>query len=96
MLKLRAVLGSSARLRDESLAPLLAEWKGQLKRATDPADLRSILSDVDTPSLFGDPTLWLVRGSEAWLKSKAAELVPLAGAEALGAVAMMRSAVADD
>lgn len=83
MLKLRAVLGSSARLRDESLAPLLAEWSGPLKRATDPADLRSILSDVDTPSLFGDPTLWLVRGSEAWLKGKAAELAPLAGAEAL-------------
>jgi DNA polymerase III delta subunit len=77
------VLGSSARLRDEALAPLLAAWSGPLKRATDPADLRSILSDVDTPSLFGDPTLWLVRGSEAWLKGKAAELAPLAGAEAL-------------
>jgi DNA polymerase III delta subunit len=83
MLKLRAVLGTSARLRDESLAPLVAEWKGPLKRATDPADLRSILSDVDTPSLFGDPTLWLVRGSEAWLKGKAAELAPLAGCEAV-------------
>ena len=83
MLKLRAVLGSSARLRDESLAPLVAEWSGPLKRATDPADLRSILSDVDTPSLFGDPTLWLVRGSEAWLKGKAAELAPLAGCEAV-------------
>ncbi len=83
MLKLRAVLGTSARLRDESLAPLVAEWSGPLKRATDPADLRSILSDVDTPSLFGDPTLWLVRGSEAWLKGKAAELAPLAGCEAV-------------
>ena len=83
MLKLRAVLGSSARLRDEALAPLLAEWKGPVKRAADPSDLRSILSDVDTPSLFGDPTLWLVRGSEAWLKGKAADLQPLAGVEAL-------------
>jgi len=83
VLKLRAVLGSSARLRDEALAPLLATWSGPIKRAVDPGDLRSILSDVDTPSLFGDPTFWLVRGNEAWLKSKAAELAPLAGAEAL-------------
>ncbi len=83
MLKLRAVVGSSARLREEALAPLLAAWAGPIKRAVDPGDLRSILSDVDTPSLFGDPTLWLVRGSEAWLKGKASDLALLAGAEAL-------------
>ena len=83
MLKLRAVLGTSARLRDEALAPLLAAWNGPIKRTVDPADLRSILADVDTPSLFGDPTLWLIRAGEPWLKSKSADLMTQVGVEAL-------------
>ncbi len=95
MLKLRAVIGSSARLRDQALAPLLAAWSGPIKRAVDPADLRSIISDVDTPSLFGDPTLWLVRGTEVWLKGKAADLTPLAGAEALAGGLILAAAGID-
>lgn len=83
-LKLRFVVGSSSRLRDEALAPLLAEWTGTVKRAADPADLRSILVDIDTPSLFGEPTLWLVRGGEAWVKQKAADLQAMVGQEAAG------------
>jgi DNA polymerase III delta subunit len=83
MLKLRAVLGSSIRLRDDALAPVVAAWTGPVKRAVEPADLRSIIADVDTPSLFGDPTLWVVRGSENWVKQKSADLAPLAGLEAL-------------
>ncbi len=83
MPKLRAVVGSSARLRDAALAPLLEAWTGPVKRSVEPADLRSIIADVDTPSLFGDPTLWLVRGGEQWLKGKAADLVALVGQPAL-------------
>ncbi len=84
MFKLRAVLGSSARLRDEALVEVLAEWKGSLRRASDPGDLRSVLTDIDTPSLFGEPTCWLLRCSEAWLKQKAADLQPLVGQECDG------------
>lgn len=83
MLKLRAVLGSSIRLRDDALGPVVSAWTGPVKRAVEPSDLRSIIADVDTPSLFGDPTLWVVRGSENWVKQKSADLAPLAGAEAL-------------
>jgi len=84
MLKVRAIVGASARLRDEALAPLLAAWTGAVKRAADPADLRSILVDIDTPSLFGQPTLWVVRGGENWVKQKAADLQALVGQEGDG------------
>jgi DNA polymerase III delta subunit len=93
--KLRAVIGASARLRDEALAPLVAEWTGAVRRASDPGELRAILADVDTPSLFGDPTLWVVRGSEAWIKQKAADLAPLAGAEALAGAMILVAASLD-
>lgn len=94
MLKLRAVLGSSARLRDAALAPLTAAWSGPVKRVADPGELRAILADADTPSLFGDPTLWVVRGSEAWLKRCAADLAPLAGTEAVaGAVILVAAGI---
>ena len=57
--------------------------------------LRSIVTDIDTPSLFGDPTLWLIRGSDAWLKGKAADLVPLAGVEAVAGGLILAAAGLD-
>lgn len=95
MLKLRAILGPSVRLRDEALAPLVAAWTGTVRRASDPADLRSILVDMDTPSLFGEPTLWVVRASEAWIKSKAAELNAVAGQESAGGSLLLVAAKID-
>lgn len=95
MLKLRAILGPSVRLRDEALAPQVAAWTGTVRRAADPADLRAILVDMDTPSLFGEPTLWVVRASEAWLKTKAAELNPVAGQESAGGCLLLVAAKID-
>lgn len=79
MHKLMAVVGPSVRLRDEALARLLAGWRGAVKRAHEPADLAAVLLDIDADSLFGTPTLWLLRASEAWLQRHAAALAPLAG-----------------
>jgi DNA polymerase III delta subunit len=88
-MKLRAVVGESSRLRDEALAPLVAAWTGTVRRVAEPSDLRSVLVDVDTPSLFGEPTLWVVRASENWLKSRVDELSPLIGIEADGGGALI-------
>lgn len=95
MLKLRAVLGPSVRLRDEALAPLVAAWTGPVRRTSDPADLKAVLVDIDTPGIFGDPTLWVVRASEPWLKSKASELQPVAGAESTGGGIILVAAKVD-
>lgn len=95
MLKLRAILGPSVRLREEALVPQVAAWSGTLRRASDPADLRAILSDMDTPSLFGEPTLWVVRASEAWIKSKGAELNTVAGQETTGGGLLLVAAKVD-
>jgi DNA polymerase III delta subunit len=33
--------------------------------------MERIVLDLDTPSMFGDPTLWLIRGDGAWIRKHA-------------------------
>jgi DNA polymerase III delta subunit len=94
-MKLRAVVGPSARLRDEALAGLVAGWTGPVKRAVEPDGMRAILADADTPSLFGDPTLWVVRGSDRWLAAQSADLAPHAGQEVLAGAVIVVAAGLD-
>lgn len=85
-----AIVGSSVRLRDEALAPLRAEWTGEVKRVIEPDDLPRLLLDLDTPSLFGIPALWLVRGDGRWWQRHAELLQPLLGRESgSGALVML-------
>lgn len=93
--KLRALVGPSQRLRDGSLAGLIGAWDGQVRRASDPADLRGILADIDTPGLFGGTTLWVVRASEAWIRQHAATLAPLAGTPAAAGALLLSAATID-
>jgi DNA polymerase III delta subunit len=69
--RLHLVLGASLRLRDELLAALLAQWSGPVKRVVEPSDLDRIILDLDTPSLFSDPALWVVRCDGVWLRRQA-------------------------
>lgn len=86
--RITAIVGPSARLRDEALAPLLAAWRGELKRVVEPDDLARILLDLDTPSLFSEPALWLVRADTAWVK-RHAEALAQAAAQPMGAGALV-------
>ncbi len=66
--RITAIVGSSMRLRDEALKHLLADWPGPVERHPEPDDLTSLLAALDSPTLFGDPPLLVVRGDERWLK----------------------------
>ncbi|MCX8039072.1 MAG: hypothetical protein N3B15_00625 [Planctomycetota bacterium] len=77
MQKLSAVVGPSVGLREEALRKHLAAWRGEVKRVAEPTDLQRVLADIDAPSLFGAPSLWVIRASEAWQRSHAAVLLPL-------------------
>src|SRR5687767_6260645 len=87
--RLHLITGDSLVLRDELLPRVLAGWTGPVKRVVEPADLSRIVLDLDTPSLFEDPALWLVRCDGRYLRKHAEVLLPLAGvAPAAGVVVM--------
>lgn len=79
MQRLTAVVGPSVRLRDELLQPLLAGWGGEVKRTVEPEDVPALLMDLDTPSLFSTPALWLVRCDAPWIKRHADALAGAVG-----------------
>jgi len=66
--RLHAVIGTSLRLRDELVRGLVGQWQGPVKRVVEPPDLERLVLDLDTPSLFSDPALWVVRGDPGWLR----------------------------
>lgn len=66
--RIQAVVGSSWRLRDERVAELCSTWSGPVKRVAEPDDLPGLLLGLDTPSLFEDPALTVVRASAPYLK----------------------------
>ncbi|MBA3847755.1 MAG: hypothetical protein H0X45_14080 [Planctomycetes bacterium] len=66
--RIQAVVGASWRLRDERVAELCATWSGPVKRVAEPDDLPGLLLGLDTPSLFEEPALTVVRASAAYLK----------------------------
>lgn len=69
--RLHAVVGDSLRLRDEWTQGLVGQWQGPVKRVVVPTDLERIILDLDTPSLFSEPALWVVRGDSAWVRKNA-------------------------
>ena len=75
LLRLQAVVGPSVRLRDALLADLLAEWTGPVQRLIEPPDLATLLLDLDTPSLFGDSALLVVRADQNYVVKHADLLV---------------------
>lgn len=77
--RLHAVVGRSLRLRDEVVQGLLRQWSGAVKRVIEPSDIDRIILDLDTPSLFSDPALWIVRGEGAWLRRHAEALARAIG-----------------
>ncbi len=87
--RLHLIIGDSLVLRDELLPQVLAQWSGPIKRVVEPADLSRIILDLDTPSLFEDPALWLVRCDGRYLRKHAESLLPLAGAPATAGVVVM-------
>ncbi|MEK7412054.1 MAG: hypothetical protein AAB263_01920 [Planctomycetota bacterium] len=90
MLKLQAILGPSVRLRDVALKELLSTWTGSVRRSTEPTDLRSILIDIDTPSFLGEPTLWIIRAGENWIKQQVETLATLVGKDiSVGAIVLV-------
>ncbi len=79
LLRLQAVVGPSLRLREVLVAELVAAWTGPVQRLTDPADLPTVLLDLDTPSLFGDSALVVVRADQALLRKHADALLAQIG-----------------
>lgn len=75
-MRLRAVVGSSTRLREEALAEVRRTWSGPVQVVTEPDDLDTLLYGLDAPPLFGEPPLVVLRASEAWVKSRQEAFVP--------------------
>jgi DNA polymerase III delta subunit len=87
--RLHLITGDSLVLRDELLPQVLAGWTGPVKRVVEPADFSRIVLDLDTPSLFEDPALWLVRCDARYLRKHAEVLLPLAGVPPVAGVVVM-------
>ena len=87
--RLHLITGDSLVLRDEILPQVLAGWTGPIKRVVEPADLSRIVLDLDTPSLFEDPGLWLVRCDGRYLRKNAELLLALAGVPAVAGLVVM-------
>jgi len=87
--RLHLITGSSLVLRDELLPMVLSGWNGPVKRVVEPPDMNRIVLDLDTPSLFEDPALWLVRCDAKYLRKHAEALLPLAGVPAVAGVVVM-------
>lgn len=75
-LRLLAVVGPSARLRDEGLHRLRATWSGPVQAVTEPDDLDTLLYGLDAPPLFGEPPMTIIRAGEAWIRSRQDALAP--------------------
>ena len=69
--RIQAVVGPSVRLRDEHLAGLRATWNGPINRLVEPDDAPRLVLELETPSLFGDSTLVLVRADLPWIRRHA-------------------------
>jgi DNA polymerase III delta subunit len=92
--RLHAAVSPSIRLRDRLVAEALAGWDGPVKRAVDPEGVDRLVLDLDTPSLFDPPGLWLVRCDERWVKRHRERLLPLAGTPSThGAVVLVATAL---
>lgn len=87
--RLHLITGDSLVLRDELMPQVLAGWNGPIKRVVEPADLSRVVLDLDTPSLFEDPALWLVRCDGRYLRKHAETLLPLAGVPAVAGLVVM-------
>lgn len=87
--RLHAVVSSSWRLREEATAALIAPWTGRVQRKAEPGDVPSLLADLDTPSLFGDSALVLVRAEAAWAEKHRELLVPLVGQPVLAGILVL-------
>lgn len=77
--RLQAIVGPSVRLRDALQADLLSGWSGPVQRLIEPADLATLLLDLDTPSLLGDSALLVVRADQAYVRKHADALVAQIG-----------------
>lgn len=82
--RLHAVVGLSHRLRDETLAGVIAGWSGPVKRHVEPENLPHLVLDLDTASLFEQPALHVIRASTAYLKRHKALLLGLLDRPAAG------------
>jgi DNA polymerase III delta subunit len=82
------VAGPSRILRDELVAALLAGWSGPVKRTGEPGDLARIVLDLDTPSLFEEPALWLVRADGRYLRKHAELLLAAVGPATAGVLVL--------
>lgn len=77
--RLHAVVSPSWLLRQQAVEALLAGWDGEVKRVFEPEDFQSLVLGLDTPSIFGSRSAWVVRGSETWLRRNTDILLPLIG-----------------
>ncbi len=92
--RLTVVAGPSIRMRDAALGELIAGWQGPVARLVEPSDLGRVLLEVETPSLFGEPTLRVVRCDDKYLKKHQAILASAIGAPAeCGALVMVTPAI---
>jgi DNA polymerase III delta subunit len=64
--RLRVVVGASIRLRDEAIERLLTNWTGPIERRMEP-EVAPLLADADTPPIFGECALLVVRCSQEWI-----------------------------
>ena len=89
--RFQAIVGPSVRLRDALLAEVLAGWSGPVQRLIEPAELATLLLDLDTPSLFGDSALLVIRADQNFVvKHAEAVLAQLARPISAGALVLLR------
>jgi DNA polymerase III delta subunit len=69
--RLQAIVGSSARLRDDAVRRARAGWTGPITRLVEPDDLPRLILDLDTPSFLGDSALLIIRADAPWVKAHA-------------------------
>jgi DNA polymerase III delta subunit len=77
--RLTVVAGASQRLRDEAVAGLRDGWTGPVRRLVEPGEVEGLLIGLETPSLFGDAELLLVRADQRWLAKHQDRLLPHLG-----------------
>src|SRR3954470_17555293 len=88
--RIQAVVGPSWRLRDEAVTALVGGWTGPVRRSAEPDDLPGLLLGLDTPSLFEEPALTVVRAGAVWLR-RHREALATAVAPATGGGAVLLS-----
>ncbi|MFM2091679.1 MAG: hypothetical protein RLZZ127_2168 [Planctomycetota bacterium] len=87
--RLTLVVGASQRLRDEAVAGLRGGWTGPVRRLVEPSDLDGLLIGLETPSLFGEPELLLVRADARWLAKHQDRLLPHLGQPVLAGAMLL-------